>query len=136
MRTDVRRGVRLIWIAVACFGAAVPLGAQWLNQPTAGAPRTRDGKINMTGAVPRLNGKPDLSGIWQVQAEPRVPGSLFGLGESPNSKYFRDFLADFKLDERPLTPLGAELLRKNNEPGAFNPFVNCLPDGVPHGNLL
>ena len=102
----------------------------------AGAPRTPDGKINMTGPVPMLNGKPDLSGIWQVQAEPRAPGGLFGLGESPNSKYFRDILSDFKPDERPLTPAGAELLRKHGQPGAFNPTLNCLPDGVPHGDLL
>ena len=102
----------------------------------AGAPRTPDGKINMTGPVPRLNGKPDLSGIWQVQAEPRAPGGLFGIGESPNSKYFRDILSDFKPDERPLTAEGAELLRRNSQPGVFNPTLNCLPDGVPKGDLL
>jgi len=102
----------------------------------AGAPRTPDGKINMTGPVPMLNGRPDLSGIWQVQGEPRAPGGLFGLGESLNSKYFRDVLSDFKPDERPLTPAGAELLRKHGQPGAFNPTLNCLPDGVPHGDLL
>jgi hypothetical protein len=102
----------------------------------AGAPRTPDGKINMTGPVPMLNGKPDLSGIWQVQAEPRAPGGLFGLGESPNSKYFRNILSDFKPDEQPLTPAGAELLRQHTQPGAFNPTLNCLPDGVPHGDLL
>ena len=110
--------------------------AQWLNQPMAGAPRTPDGKVNMTGPVPRLDGKPDLSGIWQVQAEPRAPGGLFGLGESPNSRYFRDILADFKPDERPLTPAGAEAVRQHGLPGAFNPTLNCLPDGVPHGDLL
>jgi hypothetical protein len=102
----------------------------------AGAPRTPDGKINMTGPAPRLNGQPDLSGIWQVQAEPRAPGGLFGLGESPNSKYFRDILSDFKPDERPLTPAGAELLRKHGQQGVHNPTLNCLPDGVPHGDLL
>ena len=109
---------------------------QWLHNPMAGAPRTPDGKINMTGPVPTLNGKPDLSGIWQVQGDPRAPGGLFGLGESLNSKYFRDVLSDFKPDERPLTPAGAELLRSHNQPGAFNPTLNCLPDGVPHGDLL
>ena len=55
-----------------------------------------DGKINMTGPVPMVNGKPDFSGIWQVQGEPRAPGGLFGLGESPNSRYFRDVLSNFK----------------------------------------
>ena len=91
-----------IWTVIACLGAGLSVRAQWLNQPMAGAPRTPDGKVNMTGPVPRLNGKADLSGIWQVQAEPRPPG-LFGLGESPNSKYFRDILADFKPGEEPLT---------------------------------
>src|SRR5437763_7083560 len=113
---------------IACLDAALPVDAQWLHEPMAGAPRTADGKINMTGPVPMLNGKPDLSGIWQVQAEPRAPGGLFGLGESPSSRYFRDVLSDFKPDERPLTPEGAALLRKHGEPGAFNPTMNCLPD--------
>ena len=125
-----------LWIGVAFFGACLSAEAQWVNQPMAGAPRTADGKINMAGPVPTLNGKPDLSGIWQVQAEPRAPGGLFGIGESPNSKYFRDILSDFKPDERPLTAEGAELLRKNGQPGVFNPTLNCLPDGLPKGDLL
>jgi len=90
----------------------------------------------MTGPVARVNGKPDLSGVWQVEAEPRGPGGLYGLGESPNSKYFRDILADFKPAEVPLTSAGAELLRQHGQPGAFNPTLNCLPDGVPHADLL
>jgi hypothetical protein len=124
------------WILVACLVGGVCVHAQWTNAPTAGAPRTADGKINMSGPVPTFEGKPDLSGIWQVQGEPRAPGGLFGIGESINSRYFRDVLSDFKPDERPLTPAGAELLRKHTEPGAFNPLLNCLPDGVPHGDLL
>ena len=125
-----------LWIGLAVLGACVSVEAQWLNQPMAGAPRTADGKVNMTGPVSRLNGKPDLSGIWQVQGEPRAPGGLFGLGESINSRYFRDVLADFKPNELPLTPAGAELRRQHSLPTAFNPPLNCLPDGVPHGNLL
>src|SRR5919107_1023988 len=101
----------VVWTLTACLGAGASVRGQWLHQPMAGAPRTADGTINMTGPVPRSDGKPDLSGIWQVQAEPRAPGGLFGLGESPNSKYFRDVLSDFKADERPLTPAGMELLR-------------------------
>jgi len=124
---------RQLWgvlgILTICLGTGLTVRAQWLHQPVAGAPRTRDGKINMTGPVPRLNGKPDLSGLWQVQGDPRPPGGLFGLGESLNSRYFRDILSDFKPDERPLTPAGAELLRKNSQPGVFNPTLNCLPDG-------
>jgi hypothetical protein len=90
----------------------------------------------MKGPVPRLNGKPDLSGVWQLPGDPRAPNGLFGLGESLNSKYFRDVLSDFPANARPLTPEGAELLRQHSQPGVFNPTLNCLPDGVPHGNLL
>src|ERR1700692_492477 len=106
-----------VWIAMAFVGACLCAQAQWLNQPIAGAPRTPDGKVNMTGPVPRLNGKPDLSGIWQAAAEPRGPG-LFGLGESPNSKYFRNILSDFKPGEEPLQPAAAEILRQRGESGA------------------
>ncbi len=70
----------------------------------------------MTGPVPRVNGKPDLSGIWQAAAEPRGPG-LFGLGESANSKYFRDILADFKPGEEPLQPAAAEVLSQHIQAG-------------------
>jgi hypothetical protein len=131
-----RNAWSLLWIVVACVVAGVSIRAQWLNQPMAGAPRTPDGKINMTGPVPKVNGKPDLSGIWQVQGDARAPNGLFGLGESLNSRYFRDILSDFKPEERPLTPLGVERLRQHTQPGAFNPTLNCLPDGVPHGDLL
>src|SRR4051812_5146651 len=89
-------GIVFAWMCLS-------MEAQWTNQPTPGAPRTPDGKVDMTGVVPRVNGKPDLSGIWQVEAEPRGPG-LYGLGESPNSKYFRDILSDFKAGEEPMTP--------------------------------
>src|SRR5262245_27418387 len=126
---------RLIWIGTVVLGTCLCAQAQW-NEPTPGAPRTPDGKVNMTGPVPRVNGKPDLSGVWQVDAEPRAPGGLFGLGESPNSKYFRDILSDFKRGEEPLTPEGAEILRRNTQPGVVGPNLKCLPDGVPHADLL
>ena len=126
----------VIRFGLAFFGICLCTPAQWLNQPVAGAPRTPDGKVDLTGAVPRVNGKPDLSGIWQAEAEPRGPG-LFGLGESPNSKYFRDILSDFKPGEEPLTPAGRALMRQHAAAGpAGNPSLNCLPDGVPHADLL
>ena len=91
----------------------------------------------MAGPAPRANGKPDLSGVWQVLPEPRPPGPApYGLGESPNSKYFRDILSDFKGGEEPLTPLGRETFRQHSQPGVIGPGVTCLPEGVPHADLL
>ena len=128
----------LTGLCAACAIAlsSLTLSAQWLHEPMAGAPRTRDGKINMTAPAPRFDGKPDLSGIWQTEGDPRAPGGLFGIGESLNNKYFRNVLSDYKPDAQPLTPLGLEMLRKHAQPGTFNPTLNCLPDGVPHGGLL
>jgi hypothetical protein len=127
---------RFIWITLVLIGTCVCAQAQWPNIPTPGAPRTADGKVNMTGPVSRVNGKPDLSGIWQAKGEPRAPGGLFGLGESLNSRFFRDILSDFKPGEEPLTPEGAAILRRNTEPGVVGPSLRCLPDGVPHADLL
>ena len=126
----------LLWISAAVVAAVVSTSAQWLNHPTSGAPRTRDGKVNMTARTPRLNGKPDFSGLWQVQGQPRVPGALFGLGESENSRYFISVLADFPPNDLPLTPAGLERWKHNTQPTTPSPIVNCLPDGMPHGNVL
>jgi hypothetical protein len=127
---------RLILIATLILLTSFMAEAQWPDFKDPAAPRTPDGKVNMTGPVPRVNGKPDLSGIWQAEGDPRAPGGLFGLGESLNSRYFRDVLADFKRGEEPLTPEGAELLRRNTQPGVVGPSLRCLPDGVPHADLL
>ena len=125
-----------LMIALLLAGTAATAEAQWQDAKTAGAPRDKNGKVVMTTPAPKFEGKPDLSGVWQVEGEPRGPAALFGIGESINSKYFRNILADFPADQQPLTPLGVELLRKNTAAGAFNPLLNCFPDGVPHGDLL
>jgi hypothetical protein len=131
------RVARLLLSALlAVCGAGISVGAQWLHQPTVGAPRTRDGKVDLAAKTPRLNGKPDLSGLWQAPGEARAPGALFGLGESLNSRYFRSVLADFPPNDLPLTPEGRERLRHNQLPSTPSPIVNCLPDGMPHGDLL
>src|ERR1700722_19379222 len=97
------------YVQITTLLASASLGAQaqWLYNPDPKAPRTADGKVNMAGPVLRVGGKPDLSGVWQIEGGTRGPG-LYGLGESTNSPFFANIVAGFKPDEQPLTPEGAE----------------------------
>ena len=56
--------------AAVIAGTLAPLKAQWFTQPSPRAPRTADGKVDLSAAAPRLaDGRPDLSGVWMT-AEP------------------------------------------------------------------
>src|ERR1700719_3447936 len=70
------------WLFAVIAFLAASAHAQWLNFPTLGTPRTRDGKPNFAAPVPRAaDGKPDLSGVWHVQPTPRPEMErLFGAG--------------------------------------------------------
>jgi hypothetical protein len=57
--------MRLLLAALVLMMVTIPAGAQWLDRPTAGLPRTADGKPDLTAPAPRgPDGKPDLTGIW------------------------------------------------------------------------
>ena len=52
-------------MAMLLSAVSWPVAAQWLDHPTAGIPRTADGKPNLAAPAPRTpDGKPDLSGLW------------------------------------------------------------------------
>ena len=133
--------------AILLASGLVCAHAQWLHYPTPGTPRTRDGKADLSAPTPHAsNGKPDLSGVWQVEPVPGEVEHLLGNndytavpGDDPRtfSKYFFDILADFKRDEEPLKPEAVEPFRRRAAQVAKgNTETYCLPIGIPRAELF
>ena len=103
-----------IAIAAALCLLPVPLCAQWFNLPTAGIPRTADGKPNLTAPAPRTpDGKPDVSGTWQPEVNP----------------YRFDVIQDLK-DESIFRPEAeAVFLKRVADFRRDDPVTNCMPGG-------
>jgi hypothetical protein len=99
--------------------ATAPAVAQWLNLPTEGIPRTKDGKPDLFAPAPRArDGKSDLSGVWN--------------GGPKNIKYFGNLAADFKPGELPIQPWAQALTKQRmTRAGAGErPSTHCLPGGI------
>ena len=94
---------------------------QWLNVPSAGIPRTPDGKPNLSAPAPRLaDGRPDLSGIW----------------EANGGRYIQNVAADLKPADVPYQPWAKVLAdeRADGSRSREESNANCLPPGVPKVN--
>ena len=119
----MRISPRLVVFALVCTCAP----AQWLNFPTPGVPRTRDGKFNLSAPTPRTaDGKPDLTGVWMhetttVAEVKRLFGNSFdsaitlappGMEIGTQHKYAFNILLDAKPGESLLRPEGTEAMRR------------------------
>ena len=117
-------------IALCCLLCA-PIAAQWLDHPTAGLPRGRDGKPTLSAPPLRTaNGKSDLSGIWEPEADPTGrPGGIEGI-VAP--RYLIDITRDLNPSDVPFTPWAATIYQERHATsGTGNPLIRCLPAGVP-----
>ena len=114
-------------VATAWSTLAMPVAAQWIRYPTAGVPRTRDGKPDLSARTPRAaDGKPDFSGVWQnVGYGP--PGGE-GLGATPKTVFFD--LAHGMNGAPPFQPWAATLAaQRRHDEAKDNPDARCLPLG-------
>jgi hypothetical protein len=132
-------------IVVAGLFSTTPLVAQWLKYPTAGVPRTRDGKPDLTAPTPRTrDGKPDFSGIWLtadgLPCEQQALGREFiecGV-ELPISRYGINMGMGLP-GGLPYQPWAAQQVKTQIEQNSKDdPHARCLPDtflrlyGLPH----
>jgi hypothetical protein len=122
---------RLSGVLCGMIATSVMLVAQWPSYPAAGLPRGADGRVTLTAQAPRTpDGKPDLSGVWNYAGvlgfrggpPPPPPGT-------PPQATFWNIEAGIK-EGLPFTPFGAAL-RKERMAGNSkdHPDAACLPMG-------
>ena len=129
-------------LITALLAAPLCVNAQWAVYHDPIIPRTPDGKPNLSARAPRLNGKTDLSGIWQAESAPvakigqyLLPGGINGVGEDLPSKYFFNFFADYPAGQEPMRPeLRAEIGKRPASPAG--PPTLCPLPSPPLENLL
>ena len=110
----------VLFAASVLYFASPPLGAQWVNYPTPGVPRTPNGKVNLSAPTPRApDGKPDLSGVWETE-----------------SGYFQNLAKDLRPDDVILQPWAKALqAEREGKDHQDDPLAQCMPPGVPRINM-
>jgi len=124
-----------------------PLAAQWFKYPSAGVPRTPDGKANLTAPTPRTSdGKPDFSGMWLTGDGKPCPtkDEQFQVcgPELPMSRYGINMSAGIA-GGLPFQPWAAQQVKTQIEQHSRDdPHARCMPDtfvrlyGLPHMQKL
>ena len=116
---ELRRvGPLRLALLLAASVAAVPAEAQW-SYRAPNVPRTAAGVVDMRAPAPRTaDGRVDLSGVWQT-----------------DSKYNFNLAADLKPEDIPMLPAARALVaeRQANN-GKDDPEGFCLPPGFPRVN--
>src|SRR5262245_10657932 len=128
---------------VMLAGAFTYAQAQWLNYPDARIPRTKDGKPNLSAPAPRLNGKPDVSGLWQTERQPASEYNRIIPGFTDIQPDTHDVTPNvinvfwgMKPEEEPLRPEGAALVKYRMQNSLEYPHTQCLPGGIPLSLLV
>jgi hypothetical protein len=106
------------------------LHGQWIDHKSAGTPRLPDGSPDLSAPAPRTDGKPDLSGVWEV-----VGDRVMATDGRVRSKYVYDIAADLP-GGAPFLPWAKTLHEQRQKTlGVGAPTERCLPHGIPDAML-
>jgi hypothetical protein len=135
----LHRRIFFLLMGITIAGIFTCADAQWPDYPDSRIPRTKDGKPNLTAPAPRLNGRPDLSGVWQADRSPASEyDRVLGKGWSDLQPDTQDITTNFlnlfwgmKPEEEPLRPEAAAMVSHRRQNPQESPFTQCLPGGIP-----
>jgi hypothetical protein len=119
---------------IALAAVAAPAQAQWERVRDASVQWSRDGKPNMSAPAPRVNGTPDLSGVWQPDGEPLPAGIEAIEGDLRFPKHMINVGSDLEGGQPPMKPAAAEVFKARD--GVEGPGAFCKPTGVPAANAV
>lgn len=113
--------------------------AQWHNHRDPRIPRTADGKPNLSAPAPRVDGTPDLTGVWQAERTPvdefaRVLGPGFAQLQVDYNDITKNLVNVFwglKPEEEPIRPEAAAVLKQRRASGQEFTAAYCLPASLP-----
>jgi len=122
--------MRLLGAAVAVWLLmAPPLPGQWLKYPTAGVPRTPDGKPDLMAPAPRTaDGKPDLSGMWDMAHKLPCDDINRVCTDNPINLQFTNLAAGVR-DGLPYQRWARD--RMKNKGVNTDPYLHCIAPGGP-----
>jgi hypothetical protein len=115
---------------VFVVGAGISANAQWPSFPAPGLTRTADGRVDLAAPPPRVDGKPDLSGLWRPRPDPL--GKVEGVENTVFPRYMENVAIDTNRDPLAvLRPEYVDLVRPRLEPlGLHDPINRCAPPGA------
>jgi hypothetical protein len=132
--------------SIAAVVVAAALGfaaARWLNTGDTQTRRAPNGQVDMSAPAPRVNGRPDLSGIWEAERTPttefvRVLGpGLPDIQPDLNevTKHVINVFWDMKPDDVPMRPEAVAVTDARQKSGRDFQSAYCLPSSLPATTL-